>query len=800
LNSKKQIACLRLLVRWLAAATTLVYVFLSFLPRLSPRHDSLIDDSWVQVLHLAFIQHLQFGRDIVFTLGPWGFLYWGCHPATFLTSVIVWAVLALVFWWAAWNVSRHIFSNELIAWFWLLAFISVTDITIYPNIDVRLMAWALLLLLMHFFVDDRPFTVIQALLVVSLALLGLVKFSTLVLAVVIVLAVAADNVLRQRRFPWTLPVFGAGLLFFWMLAGQDLSAFGPFVGNSWRVANGFTEAMALTRAEELRDVFGFLVAAGLLLGLAGCAAWRRHRFFGIIPLAGLGFAAFAAFKYGYVRHDGHEVTATLQLLLMALVCLALLWPVARKKGLWAVVANLLPTTAIYFFAAATFDRYADVGIPSVIARTSSFRKLPALAQLLHPNAQQREAYEQYLADFRNRFPLPHIQGSVDTYPWNQAEILAYGFAYQPRPVIQSYTAYTPELAKLNAAHLRSDRAPANILFENWPVDDHYPSLDDGLSWPELLTRYEVQDAECRFVLLKRSASPREFHLTLLRDRLVKFGDEVAVDSETNALLWAEIDVQPTLLGAVVSTLYKPPILSLAVSLRDGRQLRQRLVPGMARSGFLLSPLIEDCAGFALLTSVDGTQELAGSKVTSLSIAGAGESSPTAGYRDAVRIRFYRLEFPRQDLEPATGFRQLVNLQKTLRRAEWRQTDDPPQLIYAPAIGSVLAVAPDSSIRVPVPAPLKRLKLGFGIYRSGEAAQSPANQVVFQVSSLDEHGQPVSLWSRRLDAVNCEADRGPQQALIDLSACQQTNVMLETLRGDSMPTDGNLNYWSAINFE
>ena len=61
-------------------------------------------------------------------------------------------------------------------------------------------------------------------------------------------------------------------------------------------------------------------------------------------------------------------------------------------------------------------------------------------------------------------------------------------------MIQSYAAFTPELADLNAAYLRSSHAPDNVFFECAPIDDHYPSLDDGLSWPVLLTRYDIRDA------------------------------------------------------------------------------------------------------------------------------------------------------------------------------------------------------------------------------------------------------------------------------------------------------------------
>ena len=67
---------------WLAAATSLVFALSRFQPSASPGGYNVVDDAWIQMLHMAFVERLQFGRDIVFTFGPWGFLYGGYHPAT----------------------------------------------------------------------------------------------------------------------------------------------------------------------------------------------------------------------------------------------------------------------------------------------------------------------------------------------------------------------------------------------------------------------------------------------------------------------------------------------------------------------------------------------------------------------------------------------------------------------------------------------------------------------------------------------------------------------------------------------
>src|ERR1043166_4045127 len=125
-------------LRWLAGATTLLYVLSRFLPCSPPVQHGEIEDSYMQVLHTAFAAHWQFGRDIVFPFGPWGLLYGGYLPATHLVCVIAWAVLSAVFWWAAWRLTRQFFSDYLPAWLFVMGLAAVAGLEVLTVPDARL--------------------------------------------------------------------------------------------------------------------------------------------------------------------------------------------------------------------------------------------------------------------------------------------------------------------------------------------------------------------------------------------------------------------------------------------------------------------------------------------------------------------------------------------------------------------------------------------------------------------------------------------------------------------------------------
>jgi hypothetical protein len=642
-------------VRWLAASSALIYALVQFFPS-ATASASTIDDSWLQTLHVAFEQRWQFGRDIVFTFGPFGFLCGGYYPPTFLISAAVWTMLALVFWWAGWRVANHFSSNRLIAWLWFMGFAGIAGLRVEQSFDVRMTGWALLLLFLHFFVEEGSISARQVLLVIAAGMLALVKFTGLIEFAVVVFVITMDDVFRRRCFPRIAILFAASILFFWILAEQHLTLLWPFLRYSWMLAGGYTEALMWTVPGEIKSVGGLLLAMAVLIALTGYVAWMRWRFFGILPAAGLGAILFLVFKHGYVRYDQiHEITAVLELLLAALACVAVTSPVLCKKNWRAGAGNFIVLLCIYLFCSSTFARcYGEENFPEErlwvnFAWTLNFKNILAPARLLRDPGHLRKIYGENLAEVRKQFPMPDVEGTVDVYPWKQAGLFARDLRYDPRPVIQSYSAYTPELAELNARHLRGDRAPENILFDIDPMDIKFPSLEDGLSWPELLTRYDIKDTTGTFLLLKHAATPREYRLTPVKETTIHFGEIFTLPTATNAPLWAEMEINKSIFGTVVTALYKPTIVLMMVSLRDGRQLHFHLVPGMARSGFLLSPLIDSKESFVSLAAIDGWRDLSGLEVTAITISAATKSGSNLCYQPPIKLRLYRLDYPRQDL-------------------------------------------------------------------------------------------------------------------------------------------------------
>lgn len=631
--------------RLLFFISLVLYVFSRFIPSVLPDDYVIvdgIDDGWTQALHLAFAHRLQFGTDFVFTYGPWGFLARGYLPATYWLAVGSWGVLSVVYLCAGWRLARHYSTHWLVAGLWLVALTVAATFPLGEDFNNRLAAWSLLLLCLHFFVEDLALTPLQIALVVSLGWMSLVKFTGLVESAAVIGIIAADNVFRQRRFPWVILLWPASLLIFWRLAGQHLKYLAGFLSNSWRITSGYTDAMMLAGKQEGLHLFIFLMLAGgfgLLLARIG---WLKHRLWGALPLAGCGVILFISFKLGYVRYDGgHETPAAMILVLAALTALAVARPVAYPTA----AAGLLMAAAL--FAAYVFHFWLPGnGLGKQIARSFSPTSLFAPFTASY-SGYLSNGYEQAMAKERKRYPLPSLVGTADLYSYSQTRLFAQPCAYQPRPVVQSYSAYTPELAELNAEHLQSDRAAERLLFAVQTIDGRFPSLDDGRSWPELLTRYDILNPPAdggEFLLLSRATVPGQFHLTPLGGASVTLDQDLPVPSLTNGPIWAEIEIKKTRAGALRSLFYKPAELMITVALPGHRLKVYRLISGMAAGGFLLSPVINDARTFAALAMGGAGAVAATWDAESIKISADINTGSATDYQSPLTVRFYRLDY------------------------------------------------------------------------------------------------------------------------------------------------------------
>ncbi len=564
------------------------------------------DPSWMTALNEAVVRHLVFGRDVVFTYGPYGSANTGeYHPSLpwlavggglVLAAGYVAAVLVLL-------VDRH----------WTIAVgLSIVLVTGIASFDSLSMAYPLVAVLVVHRLATRLATRgadavrpwgDRVLLVVAAAPLGLLPLVKLSSAPAVVAGLLAASALLAMRRCWTQMVLvwaaaAITALGLWLLAGQPVTAIADYALTALPTITGFSQSMSLSGNNG--QLVLFLAAATfavVVLALCTSLPPTERAVITLMVVATL----FVALKAGFVRHDAHVLLVAFPLIVAGLAAASF----ARGRGLpvAVLVASLLVAVPMYAY------NYAGPHGIAENARHALVAGPVGLFERLADDRQLVRRYDRARAEIRDEDLVPTVRPGtdVDLYPSELAGLFVQHVRWNPRPVFQSYVAYTPELIELNADHLRGSGAPQEVLFTIDTIDERLPALEDGASWLPLLQRYEGTDYDAVHDYLRMRRRSTELPIetgdpTRVRGTL---GDQLDLPSGRGWL--ASFDVRPSTRGRLRNLLWKTPSMTITLVLEDGSRRHFRFVPEMARSEFLLSPFVQTAQNFAGLVEPHGTE-------------------------------------------------------------------------------------------------------------------------------------------------------------------------------------------------
>ncbi|MGO9605591.1 MAG: hypothetical protein ACLQAT_19755 [Candidatus Binataceae bacterium] len=328
------------------------------------------------------------------------------------------------------------------------------------------------------------------------------------------------------------------------------------------------------------------------------------------------------------------------------------------------------------------------------------------------------------------------------------------------------------------------------------MDGRLAAFEDGASWPDLLTRYDATDENSVFLRLERRSRPRSYAISPLLRTTTQLGEGLKIDHRENFLIWARVGLKKTALGTVLAMLTKTPIVNLDVTLSDGTSRSFRILPAAATEGFLLSPVVESRLEFLALDRPELRSYLAKKQVREVRIV--PQPYAREAYRDEVPVELYRLEL--KGNPPPIGnklgdkVRRLKNLmimdggEKSGICAISLQGDDP----------HMLAIAPSRIIIDPPPA--KKMTVGFGIADGAWQGGNHTDGVEFRIPAVRPVAAERTIWSRRLAPFLVDADRGKQEASVDLQLRAGERLVFETLPIPGGTTDWAWSYWSGLDFD
>ncbi len=208
-----------------------------------------------------------------------------------------------------------------------------------------------------------------------------------------------------------------------------------------------------------------------------------------------------------------------------------------------------------------------------------------------------EVEQKVLAD---EWALPKIcsivgDRPVDLLTYSQGVLFLNHLNYHPRPIFQSYSAYTPDSMEVNADYYRGERAPDFVLCRLEPIDNRFPAMEDCAALLEILRRYRFVAREKGLLLLERrdDKPPRAADPPLLLQKDITFDEVIRLDEFGASAKLLSIHVTDTFRGRLTKALFRSAHLSLNVTTTDGEKHSFRLIPSMAETSFLVDPLLRN---------------------------------------------------------------------------------------------------------------------------------------------------------------------------------------------------------------
>lgn len=613
------------------ASTLLVWCALLVFPE--PCSGRFLDQSWALALAHFMKGRAQAGTDYVFTYGPLGYLavplfFPGLFGLKYVWALVVAAASAVVLV----RFATRIPSRALqVVWLWLV-------LAILPRSELQMVVVLVVMALLH--VLEQAWSHRRLALTAALfATVGLVKFTFLLLGtgLVVILAFAAPREARRRVASRLIPLFVSFLGGVWLAAGQSLRNVPLYLARSYEIASGYSAAMSLDGTSTPRAAaltVGSFVLPGALLVVPEVSTSRKY----LSGVAMVGLGLFLSWKEGFVRQDPTHVGIFFGYAALGTVMLRTLderpdAPTRLLSGAFLLLGALSSVSVLRSINRETATRFFALSAREEQAARS-------LETLWSPLTYEARAEAVWRSE-QMKWALPKVRARVggaplDVMTVDQQVLLYNGLNFHPRPVFQSYTAYTPALALLNGEFFRGPDRPRYVLMRWLSIDTRFPADDDAVALVEVLRRYRPVLSERDYLLFERLPNGPMSDArgeTVLQKRL-PFDERLPLSLDPKDTYTLSVRLEPTIAGRIRRFLFRGPRLDFLLEQAGGRRHRYELVSDLASVPFLLSPLFE--GNFEVPKIYSGN----GRVVAAIRFAGTAESRLSFGNSVEVTIRRY----------------------------------------------------------------------------------------------------------------------------------------------------------------
>jgi hypothetical protein len=541
-----------------------------------------IDTSLVWVFNHFADGHYALAKNISFPHGPLAFLLYPLMVGNNLYVAVLVFVAAGVS--LGMNLAALLRRNEQFSFpTWILALAVIVSIA---DIQLLIIAIVSIQCMSYLETDDRKH--LFSAIAFSIFNLLIKTYGGIICGLIISGSIIYMRKKQLSNRPLLSALSAATTLYLcaWGLMFGTIAGSWDFLRTQVELATGNSESVQYAQENNWWLLGGFLVS--LIITFIFTNKWART-FFTIMLLP-----LFAGWKHGMARADGDHMGGLLYLMIILMVLLVMLDKGARFKLL------LSGSVALIFFGLNLSKHGNALQHFSPVSKAGNFYQYIFRFDSLH--ADRRAHTQYYLRDQLLPDTIMSLIGdrTADVYPWNYAIVAANRLNWKPRPVINSYAAYTTWLDNRDAMHFASKEAAEFILWEFTDPDEkgnHLESIDyryllndEPVAIIRFFSDYELVIKLPRYLLYKKREQPlktdRELVITPAKRALNEW---IELPQRTEDILRVKIGLEKNITGKLKGLFYKGETYMIYYQLENGKIFTHRFISENAREGLWLSP-------------------------------------------------------------------------------------------------------------------------------------------------------------------------------------------------------------------
>lgn len=434
-----------------------------------------------------------------------------------------------------------------------------------------------------------------------------------------------------------------------------------YVISSLHLINAFNDAMYVP-IEFSNSYFtmALITVALFVLGFLLSYKYYIQNFVAVFGYLVCGFLLFLLFKNGYVRADSHVFS----FFNTSPVVFGISWLYADRKDKrnWGYLTCAAVLISLYAFTKTPTPLFDN---EKVHVWTKEIIKKDYFKEILTDVSDKNSISENRTSKLPASITEVVGKSTVDIMPWEIAQIYYSELNYNPRPVVQSYSAYDEYLDNKNYEKYISESAPEYIIYANFSIDGRYPFWDESKTKRAILTHYEVVDPDSLFtskpfydenyyvnkyadvkesimlkkfnsgyehysqygakegrfvsqhverlsekfrnniyVLLKKRKQPLQLSVTKTTEIEMEMGKDYPIEN-SGGLQFLYADVEYDLKGKLQRLLFQPPPLEVVLTFENNTSAKFRAVVPILKTGVQISHLVQDTYFAALYFSKQG---------------------------------------------------------------------------------------------------------------------------------------------------------------------------------------------------